>query len=349
MAKYILVGQGLAGSILAYELIQADQKVIVFDQAENNISSSVAAGIFNPVTGRRFVKTWYADHIFPYLMKYYPAVEQKLNADFFYKKSIFRPFFSVAEQNEITARNNSQELGPFIDKIIQQPLRSAVLNNDLGGVFLKKTGYLDIPVFLKAIQSLLISKNAYKKGFFNVDKMIISPEGIRYGDLMAERIIFCDGIGAIQNKYFSWLPFSPVKGEIIVVQMEKSLDFIFNRQIFMLPLGDGIHKIGATYNWTEINALPSETAKNYLESKLMHFLRVKYKTIDHRAGIRPATKDRRPLIGIHPKFENMGIFNGLGSKGVSLAPYFAKMFVNRLTKNIDLEKEVNINRFKYLY
>ncbi|MBR9998761.1 MAG: FAD-dependent oxidoreductase, partial [Cyclobacteriaceae bacterium] len=164
-------------------------------------------------------------------------------------------------------------------------------------------------------------------------------------EIAAGKIIFCEGYTAAGNPYFNRIPFRPVKGEILYIRPEDSVEFIFNRQIFIIPWDEGFYKVGATYDWNYKDTRPTIQAKNYLEDKLNRFLNVNYRITGQVAGIRPATLDRRPVIGLHPEHSSVGIFNGLGSKGVSLAPYFARMFVEYLLNNRELDKEVDIKRF----
>jgi glycine/D-amino acid oxidase-like deaminating enzyme len=117
----------------------------------------------------------------------------------------------------------------------------------------------------------------------------------------------------------------------------------------VIPLGDNQYRLGATYTWDELDNIPTETGRNNLTEKYQKLMKPSMEILSHQAGVRPATKDRRPFIGMHPEFENIGIFNGLGSKGVSLAPYFAKQFVDFLVYQKELHPEVNINRFASLY
>lgn len=343
---FIVVGQGLAGSLLGLELIRQGKEVMIFDRPDKNISSLVAAGLYNPVTGRRFTKTWLADELFPFLTDYYHQLEQELSARFFYPKPIFRPFIDRKEQNDIAIRDHPGALGPYIDRIQYEPLESSIIRNKLGGLFLKQTGYLDLPEFLRCMRQWFDARGCLREAWFDPDKMIINDDHVIYQDIQAGKVIFCEGVSAMNTRFFSWLPFRPVKGEILFAELDELPDFIFNRQIFILPLEDNLCKVGATYDWEAINTSPSVKAKKNLESKLLPLLNVNFKIVRHIAGIRPATRDRRPLIGLHPEYNNLGIFNGLGSKGVSMAPYFARMFVNYLVNNMELIKEVHINRFK---
>ena len=165
-----------------------------------------------------------------------------------------------------------------------------------------------------------------------------------------ETIIYCEGFYGINNPYFNYLPFSPVKGELLDIEIQNAdIQEIINQGAFVIPLGNEIYRLGATYSWHELDFLPTEQGKADLTEKYQKLMKPDMKILSHRAGVRPATKDRRPFLGIHPEFENIGIFNGLGSKGVSLAPYFARQFVDYLVNNKELDKEVNINRFASLY
>lgn len=113
-----------------------------------------------------------------------------------------------------------------------------------------------------------------------------------------------------------------------------------------MPLGNQLFKVGATYEWDQLNDIPSEEGKFELTKKLNSIISSPYNIVSHDAGVRPSVIDRRPVIGAHPKHNNIYVFNGLGTKAVMLAPYFAKQFVNYLQNNTPLDKEVDINRFK---
>lgn len=345
---YILVGQGLGGSIMAYQLIEKGKRIVIIDCPDKNISSSVAAGLFNPITGRRFVKAWKAERIFRHLDLFYRQVEKKLKTHFYHPKPLFHPFLNIEEQNEINAKNNHHELGAYVNRIIQ-PGQYQTVKNELGGVLLNYTGYLDIMKFISSVRSYINKKSYYYHAIFDYKKLKISNQKIIYGSIRSEKIIFCEGNHVRRNPYFSWLPMRPVKGELIYINIEKPLDFIYNRKIFIIPFKDKLHKVGATYDWNNLDCEISLDAKKYFEEKLKAILNVNFKTERQLAGIRPATKDRRPFIGVHPENNRIGIFNGLGSKGVSLGPFYANQFIESLENGIEIDPEVNIKRYISLF
>jgi len=345
---YIIVGQGLAGSLIAYELMIRNKKILVYDLPEENHSSSVAAGLFNPVTGRRFVKTWKADALFPFLHNFYPGAEKHLGSKFFYRLPLFRPFINIQEQNNITADISNTEENNYLTKAssVSKDLR---VNKDLGGVEVKAAGFLDIPVFMDSVRDCIRETGMYTTDWFKEEDLLLKSEFIHYEEYISEKIIFCNGASATKSKLFNWLPFRPVKGELIYTTISPPFEFIYNRNLFILPFKNEVHKVGSTYDWERIDPIPTEEGKKMLENKLKAILDVNFKTINHIAGIRPATKDRRPFIGRHPQYKNIGIFNGLGSKGVSLGPYFACKFIDSLESDTEIDFEANIKRYNSLY
>ena len=377
--KYTIIGQGLAGSILAYMLIQEGQEVQIFDSPDIPSSSKIAAGIYNPVTGRKLVKTWLADKIFPFLEDFYPQLEKELNAKFFHPIPIYRPFVNEDSQKYFKSDHVPDDFSDFATLEFENINHQNIVNSQLGGVTTKHSGWVDLKVMLEAFREYFVEKNvmnivcqdtdtencrdkALPYLTFSVHNGTLIRQGsalsLRYSDdycvdtdnSTEQIIIYCEGFNAINNPYFNYLPFSPVKGELLDIEIQNTnIQEIINQGAFVIPLGNDIYRLGATYSWHELDSIPTEQGKADLTEKYQKLMKPEMKILSHRAGVRPATKDRKPFIGMHPEFENIGIFNGLGSKGVSLAPYFAKQFVDFLVNHKELQQEVNINRFASLY
>jgi glycine/D-amino acid oxidase-like deaminating enzyme len=347
---YIVVGQGIAGTALSYALIRKGSKVLVVDNGSVNSSSKAAAGIFNPVTGKRLARTWEADKLFPFLQEFYKAMEKDLQASFLHLLPIYRPFTSIEEQNSWIAKTSSPELSLYTDTRANAQLYSSYLHHPYGGMLIKQSGYIDIPVLLEAYKKFLISRNSYLQHDFNSTDVEVSDSQVTWKGIKAKKILFCEGTHIEKNPYFHWLPFQHVKGELLVVQIQGlETAYIINKGIFVLPIGNFMFKVGATYEWNELNWLPTAQARQEIIEKLKELIKIPFVVTDHLAGIRPASADRRPFIGLHPEYPVFGVFNGLGTKGVSIAPYFAQQFVDYLEKGKDLHKEVLTDRYFSLY
>lgn len=348
MYDFIIVGQGLAGSALAFTLIRRGCQVQVINVSSAGIASQVAAGLYNPVTGRKMVRTWKADELFPFLENFYTDIESETESKFLHKKNIYRPFISIEEQNDWMGKSSNNQFTPFVQHVAQHSLFGSDVYDSYGGLLLKRCGYLDIPAFIYQIRKLLLARNMYREEKFNFQKLKIEDNSINYNGLRARNMIFCEGPAGNQNPFFEWLPFQPVKGELLYIVPEKPLNIIYNRGVFVLP-ADGYCKVGATYNHHDLSLQITTRAREYLLEKLNMLLKARYKVIDQVAGVRPATRDRRPFMGIHPKYKPLAIFNGLGTKGVSLAPFFASQLADSLLDGKPLEREVNISRFYQFY
>lgn len=345
---FFIIGQGLAGTTLAWHLLEAGADVQIIDQAKKHTSSWAAAGLYNPVTGRKMKKTWQADLLFPYLQAFYRKIERKTGSTFLHAKPIYRPFFSVEEQNDWMAQANNKAYAPFVEQVASQSMFSQAVNDPYGGLLLKQCGYLAVTDYLDASRRYFREKGIYRKQRFDYEQLSLKKDTALLHGAEARQLIFCDGPEATDNPYFSWLPFSPVKGEVLLIKPEQPHEVVYNRGIFVLPTGETC-KVGATYNHRDLTYRPTESGRQYLEEKLRKLCKFRYEIVGQKAGVRTATRDRKPFVGIHPVHKPLAVFNGLGTKGVSLAPYFANQFTAFLGGGQSLDEAVNIQRFYHLY
>ncbi|OOG68649.1 FAD-binding oxidoreductase [Algoriphagus sp. A40] len=344
---FLIIGQGLAGSALAYRLEQSGQRIMLLDQSEANQSSRVAAGLFNPVTGRKMVKSWIAERLFPEIEPFYEELEKLTGRQFLTQKKIYRPFISVEEQNEWMGHSSDASIGMFIEKIFTES-QYPQMRDPFGGVLLKMSGWLNINELLDGMAKHFGEK--LKQEDFDENLLEKVPAGWKYKAISTKNLIFCNGLGALKSRFFNYLPFAPVKGEILEVEQDFDPDFIANRGVFRVQLGRGIFRVGSTYTWHDLDLGPTESAKEEILGKLQDLVKVPVQTVlSHKTGIRPATKDRKPFLGKHPIEDSVYIFNGFGAKGVSLIPYFSKMMVQYLIKSQPISADVDIARyFKYI-
>ena len=214
---------------------------------------------------------------------------------------------------------------------------------------LKRCGYVDLTLLIEGIGQYLKHREVYREERFQFSELRVDPKKVNYQEFEARRIIFCDGPWLKNNRFFSWLPLNPVKGELLEVTLAEPLDFIVNRGVFILPIMEKICKVGATFDNRNPDWLVTDQAKEYLIQQVEKLLRIPFTINKQLAGVRPASLDRRPLIGQHPEYEPLAVFNGLGTKGVSLAPYLIQGFYEFLEQGKPLIPEVAISRYFSLY
>lgn len=338
MNKVIIVGWGLAGTTLAWHLHQRKIAFQVIDNG-NNHSSRVAAGLVNPIVFKRLTKSWQADILMPYAENFYTNIESALNIKLLSRKNTYSIFSSVEDENNWAVKNGDERFNAFMGEI--KSIKIDKVANDFGLGEVKTFGNLDTNLFL----------DESKKYFVDAGVDFIE-EDFNYQDVTSTtetNFFFCEGAGIKNNPWFNYLPMKPTHGEVLTVRAKDlDIDFVLSKNMFVLPLGNNLFKIGATYNWELDEPIITDAGKLEIIEKFESFVTCKYEIISHEAGVRPTVSDRRPLLGTHPSQKNAHIFNGLGTKGVMIAPYYSEQLINHLVEGKDLDKEVNISRFKNL-
>ncbi|MCD6019131.1 MAG: FAD-dependent oxidoreductase [Bacteroidetes bacterium] len=348
ITDFIIVGQGIAGSVVALTLIKSGYTVSIVDQPGLSSSSKIAGGIWNPVVFKRLTKSWMADELVPELRNFYSIWEKEFNTELIQDRHIIKPF--TEEQEETLWLKKSQGAEPenvFLDSHIYKNLPVDEHYHVKKYSRVLQAGNLNVPHFLACTKKYLKEYYEFLEEAFDHDQLKITDLGISYKSLTGSNILFCEGHLISSNPYFNWIPMKPAKGETLTIYSEhiQLESDIFNKGFFILPLGNKLFKIGATYEWHTLNDIPTEEGKTELLKKLNAVVTTPYQIISHEAGVRPSVIDRRPVIGRHPEFANMYLFNGMGTKAVMLAPYFAKQLVESIRNNSKIDGEVDLSRF----
>jgi len=344
---YIIVGLGLAGLAFVEELIAAKKTFLVFED-DSQTSSLVAGGVYNPVILKRFTPVWNAKEQLEVALPLYKSIEKKLNIKVDQKFVIKKSFKSVEDQNNWFGALDKPKLIDYLDpKLDTNSYNGVIANFNFGNV--KGTGRIDTGKLIKAYRAYLEAENLIRFEKFEHQQINLEEQSVTYKDITASKIVFCEGFGIKQNPYFNYLPLNEAKGELLTIHsLELNIDFLLKSTLFVLPLGENLYKVGATFNWTDKTSNPSEVGKEELVEKLKKVINVPYTIVNQTAGIRPTVSGRRPLVGIHPENPQLVVLNGLGTRGVMIGPTVAKNLFNHLEKGEALDEEINIDRFKHL-
>ena len=342
---YIIVGLGLAGLAFAEQLIKANKSFIVFEDSSQT-SSLVAGGVYNPVILKRFTPVWNAKEQLQIALPFYEGLEQKFQTTFDYKFQTKKVFKSIEDQNNWFAALDKSKLIDYLDADLDHQKKEGVIA-DFGFGNVKQTGRIDTKKLVDTYRGYLEKRALIKFEQFNHQQIKFHPNHLVYKDIDANRIVFCEGFGMRENIFFNYLPLNEVKGELITIHAPNlNIDFQLKSTLFVLPLGENVYKVGATFNWDDKTSNPSKEGREELIEKLEKVINVPYEILSQTAGIRPTIKDRRPLVGTQPAFPNLAILNGLGTRGVMIAPTMAKALFNYLEKGEELDSEIDIKRFE---
>lgn len=339
----LIIGQGLAGSLLAWEMINRGLKVWVVDNGEMN-ASQVAAGLINPVTGQRLVKQSGVDYLLPAALSCYAQLSARFNQEFFYPLPMLRILRTPLEQQYAQKRLGQTDYQGYLSIVKTKPA-SLVTNQSV--LQQTQTGYLNIPALLERIRDFLIDHASYQQTVFNYAEITFQPR-LSWQTIQPRHIVFCEGYRCRQNPWFGQLPFQPAKGEILHCQTP-NLQYrqILNFGHWLIPIGDNRFKLGASFESGRTDSAITVQAKRDLLQAVSAVLPDlnPVEVLQQQAGIRPATLDKQALIGSHPRYGNVHIFNGFGAKGSLLIPWYARQFTDYLIEQTPLPAQVDIRRY----
>lgn len=339
--KILVVGAGLSGVSVSIQLIRKGVDVTLIDNGIN-YSSIVAAGMINPLVFRRMTKSWRVNDFIPYLKSFYRELEVETSSSFFHAIPVRRLFSSEQERDFWFKKQEQEDFFDFMHKVSPEDFSFDQAKNPFGSGRVKETYYVDVNSFFSNLKPWIQSRGTILFEEFQSEKL----EGSIYKGVEYDDVVFCEGYLLKENPWFGELPLDQTKGQTLIVETKSIPENIsLNRKCFMLPLGNHQFKIGSTYEWNDPTTHVTEEGKKEILNNLSYITDDEVTVIDQEAGIRPTTRDRRPLLGTHHTINNYHVFNGLGAKGYMLAPLIAKEFVAYLVSGVALDKEVDIKRY----
>lgn len=343
--EFLVIGQGISGTFLSFYLQQEKKEFLVIDDNHPNASSKLAAGVINPVTGRRLVTVWMADEVLPFAWKAYQDIGQQLGITAISQKSVIEFFPNPFMRESFLAKIESGD--KYVHAYPEQNKFNPYFNYDLGCGEIRPAYTAHLETLLPAWRKHLQKENRLLEEKFSMDLLEMEPERVRYKNTEARKIIFCDGTASFDNPLFKQLPFAPNKGESLVANIPGLPDqHIYKKGLMIVPLADqDLFWIGASYIWDFDDPGPTAGFRHTTEEALKQWLKIPFTIVEHRSGLRPATLERRPFVGLHPLHPSAGILNGMGTKGCSLAPFFARQLTDHLLFEEPIIKEADVKRF----
>jgi len=345
----IVVGQGLAGSMLAWMLMQRGQRVLVVDAAVHPSASRCAAGIVNPLSGQRLVKATGFEAHWRVAARCYGDLSLQLGKSFWTELPLLRVLRSEQEQQLLERRRADPDYAAHISAVVASGASTLPIDDPFGSVALNHAGYLDTAAVLDALREYFRIHQSLVETALDYEHL--KPDGsdgwVWHG-IAAGQVVFCEGYGVSVNPWFQTLPLQPVAGEILTLETREELPRqIINKGHWLLPLGDRTCRLGATYAWGWEQLTPTTRAREELLGALagLWCKDLSPRVVAHCVGARVGTTDKSPLLGRHPERAALLVFNGFGSKGSATIPYFAERMVQHMLEGEALPPEADIGRF----
>ena len=279
----------------------------------------------------------------PFLKKFYGELSAFLSKELINERHVVKTMKSEDQVDLWRKKSRSNPSSVFMKEEMVNSIDGVI--SDFGFGFVDKSGNINMKTLLGTFREALIEKNAILNEMLDWDNLNVE-NGIHYKGWKAKYLIFCQGHEGKDNPYFPDLPFRQTKGEVLIIYSPelRSTNIIHNK-INIVPMENDHYWVGATFDWKNNDLTATEGGRKELEEQLKSTLTVPFDVIDHWVGMRPTIVDRRPIIGMSSKKRQVGIFNGMGTRGVMIAPYYSAHFLDHLIEGKSLDKEVDVRRF----
>ncbi|MCU0442975.1 MAG: FAD-binding oxidoreductase [Bacteroidia bacterium] len=324
----LIIGQGIAGSVLAWQLHKRGYTLAMVDENTAFTSSKIAAGMFNPINTKRFTVAENALQQFALALNEYAEMEQQLGLSFVHQNPIYHVFGSVKEANDYSTKLEHPFFAQYTNP---NPTIEPSVVSPYGAFETQLSGWIDLPTMLSGIRSWLEQTHIVLTEKMNFEDLVATPTEWVYKDIRAANIISCEGIGLNQNPYFNSTSIIPCRGEVITFSAPTlALKRVVKKGIYIVPLGNGLFKCGSTYKWengsTELH--PADVTE--LLNKVKSLIETEIDITLHNAAcaIRPTTINRQAFWLQHIQYKNMYAINGLGTKGVVNGPTIIRQFLD---------------------
>lgn len=341
----LIIGQGICGTMLSWFLYKEGKRFIVIDDNNSAAPSKVAAGIINPVTGRRFVYSWMIDTVMPFAVQAYDELGNFLGQTIIAQKDIIDFFPSIQMLDAFTTKLTENDT--YLHTYPNQNHFNQFFNYDFGCGKISPSYIADVNTLLTGWRRFLKEKELLREESFDNHLLQQKEDGICYQNIDAEKIIFCDGISSMQYDWFKALPFSPSKGEVLIIKTDElTNEHIFKKGLMLAPLFEkNFYWVGSSYQWEYEHPEPTTVFYEHTKTYLNNWLKVPYEIIEHKAALRPSTLERRPFVGFHPLYPSVGLLNGMGTKGTSLGPFFANQLAQHILYEFPIARDASVQRF----
>jgi len=343
---YLIIGQGICGTWLSYYLLNERKSVLVIDDNQKYSASKVASGLINPVTGRRVVITWMADELLPFAWKEYNGIGKVFSKQVIQQKNILA-FPSAPDLLQAFEKRKQEGNSYIYVSPVSKEKLSAYFNFPFDVMQVAPCYLIDVNEFVSQWRNYLWNKTALLNENFNEDELMLFDDFVQYKNMTATKIIYCNGIQSAQSKYWKQLPFVPNKGQALIATINNLSDAYIYKfgHLSLIPQKNNLWWIGSSNELNFITAEPTEDFFKSTVASLKKILKVNFRIEEHLSSIRPAAVERRPFVGTHPAHHQIAILNGMGSKGCSLAPWFAKELTAHLINNKSINSLADVKRY----
>jgi glycine/D-amino acid oxidase-like deaminating enzyme len=342
---------GIAGLVFSKTLRDHGKSFVVIDSTKKG-ATKASGGVLNPTVLKRFTPAWNTVEFVLKAATFYESLARDIGQQVLSEVAIHRILASVEEQNNWMVASDKEILSRFLSpKIVKNNNTAISAPFGLGAVTQAKI--MKPYATLKTYHDFLKKQDQFIEAQFDYQELIITKTAVQYKDIKATKIVFAEGSGVVHNPYFT-IDISPKgekvfvgnKGEYIIIKApELQSEAILKGPVMVIPLGDDLYKVGASYGRDDYSTNATLGACEEISAKLSKMISCDFSVVDQVTGIRPTVKDRKPLVGSLQNTKSVSFLNGLGTRGLTMAPSLAGHLYDYLENDVQIPELIDIKRF----
>lgn len=344
-SRFLIIGQGLAGTALAWRLWERGVPFIIVDRDEPITCSKVAAGLITPITGMRLTVSWRYEMFYREALRFYRACGKRLDQRFFFPRGYVRLLKNEQEIAKWEKRRRDPDMQPFLHRKSPR-LDDEVIHDPQNGFQQRHAAWLDTTAYLDASRRFFESLDSAIQADVQPADVQDDADGVTWNGQHFSHVIWANGWSAQHHPLLNWVPFQSALGTILTIEADlRGEKRILNRGCWLLPRNDGTQRVGSTYEWTFADAnTPSPDQVQALKATLRSLVKAPVQITTAQTAVRPIIKNRQALMGTHPTHPRVAFLNGLGSKGSLRSPWLARHLIEHLLDGTALDTEMDLQR-----
>ncbi len=341
----LIIGQGLAGTALAWRLLERGVPFLIVDRDEAVTCSKVAAGLITPITGMRLTVSWRYDLFYREALSFYRRCGRRLGQRCFFPRGYVRLLKNEAEIAKWHKRRRDPDMLPFLHP--QPPILDAeVIHDPANGFQQRHAAWLDTATYLQTSRNFFATLGSWLQADVQPADVRDDETGVEWQGHRFSHVIWAQGWSAKKHPLFNWLPFQSARGTVLTVQADvQGEQRVLNRGCWLLPRPDGTLRAGSTYEWKfDDPHTPAAEPVQQLKANLSSLLKVPATITASQTAVRPIIKNQQALMGTHPAHPRVAFLNGLGSKGSLRSPWLARHLIEHLLDGTALDPELDLQK-----
>lgn len=359
-----IVGGGIIGSSIAYQLAKMGRKVIILEketlacQASSAAAGMLAAQAEIEKDGPLFQLALKSQAMFSSIsneMLEYAGIDIE-----FVNKGMLK----IAESEEIALELKKQvtfqrRWDPsikWLDSKELQEMEPALSSSVTGGMYLPNDGHVQAAKLSYAFAKAAVHFGAEIHEYTEVLSFIYEHgqvKGVKTtkGVINCEQVVIATGAWAAKLMHETGLEINvyPVKGECFSVMTENPIintTIFSDKRCYLVPKRNGEIYIGATM---VENTVDNKVTAGGITTLVERAIQLVPQIMDAKwervwAGIRPQTGDGNPYIGEHPLLKGLFVAAGHFRNGILLSPLTGKLVATLMDRNLTDDKTLSAFR-----